>query len=626
LLLLGLPPLFVEPMAKLSFIGIVITILMSSIVVYHLVVLLIYRRQLSPEYKKMAKWIYIAFFINILLVVLRGIIYELPWGEMFTVFEYMSVVIYLLIPLAFVYTAGRYHLLDLELRLRRNIQYVIISGFWIVLNIAAFGVVIWYLASSEFAVPNIYIIGSTIEIGPPPIEHSPDSPIRNIILIAFAFLAGYFFWELGKAGLRFLDRKFYRIKFDYGRAATKITELMEKSISAQDLARSLVDKLGELISLKRVGVIIFKDERIVWAQEYYGFKSETLKEFCRMAGDRISEAIAIFKGSFRIDYLPSDLKNIFQECKFLYIIPIRSKGNLTGAIFAGEKLSEISFRNEDLEFLSSIARQASVAIENSFLYEELAQQERMRHELEIARRIQLATLPQEVPRIEGLDIAGVSIPALEVGGDFYDYLNGGSSSLTVVVGDVSGKGTSAALYMSKAQGIMRTLQEFELPPAELLRRTNKLLYKSLEKSYFITAITANIDTNSRKVSFARAGHLPMYHYRYADGSVQRHVPRGLVLGLSKGGLFSSSIQEAGFEYAAGDIFLFITDGVTESRNSAAEEFGERRLMASLKKYAGMPSGDIMNNILSEVSEFSDEEEQFDDMTIVVVKTVSESGS
>src|SRR5690606_18908610 len=116
---------------------------------------------------------------------------------------------------------------------------------------------------------------------------------------------------------------------------------------------------------------------------------------------------------------------------------------LIGIILVGEKLSETAYQNDDLLFLSAISGQASVAIENSLLYEDLANQERYKHELEIARKIQLASLPMKTPNIPGLDIVGASIPALEVGGDFYDYLNGKSDSITIVIGDVSGKGTSA---------------------------------------------------------------------------------------------------------------------------------------------------------------------------------------
>ena len=157
-----------------------------------------------------------------------------------------------------------------------------------------------------------------------------------------------------------------------------------------------------------------------------------------------------------------------------------------------------------------------MAIENAFLYEDLAMQERIKHELDLARKIQLASLPQTIPDIKGLDISGVSLPALEVGGDFYDFLNGTPDDLTVIIGDVSGKGTSAALHMSKAQGIMRTLYEFKLSPKELCIRTNQLIFNYLEKGAFISAIAAKINSRKKELVFTRAGHMPLLYYNKKD--------------------------------------------------------------------------------------------------------------
>ena len=150
---------------------------------------------------------------------------------------------------------------------------------------------------------------------------------------------------------------------------------------------------------------------------------------------------------------------------FRCVVPIRSHDRLVGALLVGEKLAETSLNEEDLSFLSGVAKQSAVSIDNAFLYEEHAEKERMRHELNIARRIQLGSLPSVTPDVPGLDIAGLSVPALEVGGDFYDYLGWNGKEVMVVVGDVSGKGTSAALYMSKVQGILRSLYGFQLAAA-----------------------------------------------------------------------------------------------------------------------------------------------------------------
>ena len=260
-----------------------------------------------------------------------------------------------------------------------------------------------------------------------------------------------------------------------------------------------------------------------------------------------------------------------------------------------------------------------MTIENFYLLESCTVQERIRHELEIARKIQLASLPQRQPDLKELDISGISIPALEVGGDFYDYYNGKFDNITVVIGDVSGKGTSAALYMSKIQGILRTLHEFDLSPRELLVKTNDLLYGNLDKKAFITAIGARINYRHKTMTISRAGHLPVYAYRHETGNTEKIIPRGLILGLANLEQFSDNLEEIIIDFDKDDVFLLVSDGVTEAKNKNSEEYGEERLISLLNKYGHLSSGQIRNILLESLKVFCGEREQHDDITIVVIK-------
>ncbi|MEX2088519.1 MAG: PP2C family protein-serine/threonine phosphatase, partial [Bacteroidota bacterium] len=249
------------------------------------------------------------------------------------------------------------------------------------------------------------------------------------------------------------------------------------------------------------------------------------------------------------------------------------------------------------------------------------QQERMKHELAIARQIQMASLPQQTPKIEGLDIAGSSVPALEVGGDYFDYLNGDPKKLTVIVGDVSGKGTSAALYMSKVQGILRSLHQFGLSPKELFVRTNKLLCQDMEKKSFVTAIGGFFTPGEKQLILARAGHLPLYYYDAEKAVVERITPKGLGLGLEAAHLFSSELEERIVPYHPNDIFLFVSDGITEAEGENGGQFGEESLMEHLRASAGRPAEEILNSLLAAVHSFANGKEQHDDQTVVVVKAL-----
>jgi sigma-B regulation protein RsbU (phosphoserine phosphatase) len=255
------------------------------------------------------------------------------------------------------------------------------------------------------------------------------------------------------------------------------------------------------------------------------------------------------------------------------------------------------------------------------LHEELSEQERLKHELAIARRIQLASLPQTTPSVNGLDIAGVSIPALEVGGDYFDYLNGVPNEITVIVGDVSGKGTSAALYMSKVQGILRSLHGFGLSPKELFVRANKLLCQDLERKSFVTSLGADFDAATRRLIFARAGHLPLFYYQAQTQRVEKITPKGLGLGLDNHGMFATELEERTIQYEAGDVFLFVTDGVTEAQSDGRGEFGEENVAKILETNFLRNAAQIRDSVINAVKQFAGDNVQHDDLTVVVVKAV-----
>jgi serine phosphatase RsbU (regulator of sigma subunit) len=426
-------------------------------------------------------------------------------------------------------------------------------------------------------------------------------------------------WCLAKRGQLLIDRLFFRAHHDYRTAANELAEVMATKLNMVELARGMVEKISSLLQLKRAGVLFFRDEQLCCCQESYGFDGKAWAEFCISSNEGLTRALHSVRDEASIESLPASIRDAFHAYGFLYLAPIRSKEKLVGALLVGEKRSEATYQEEDLEFLGVVAKQASVAIENAFLYERLAEQERMKHELAIARRIQMASLPQATPLVEGLDIAGASRPALEVGGDYFDYLNGEKGTITVVVGDVSGKGTSAALYMSKVQGIVRSLHAFRLTPKELLIRANLLLCRDMEKSSFVTTITGSFETAARRLVIARAGHLPLYRFDAEDGGVEKITPRGLGLGLEATDTFSTELEERVLSYRPSDVFVFVSDGVVEAERKGGTQFGEESLMKALRKYSANDAATILNKIMDEVKEFSGEEEQHDDQTIVVVK-------
>jgi serine phosphatase RsbU (regulator of sigma subunit)/membrane-associated protease RseP (regulator of RpoE activity) len=591
-----------------------------ALILFHIVAAVVFRKGATAEQKKM------------------GRIVNWSWGALglyaLSLLAYQSVkgansiglnsvtamgVIIFGVTLSYLYVIGRYRLLDLNLRIRRNIQYSLVSVVWGMLMATVLLNIFFSLPSIDLNLPAILIHGSTIEAVDEPALGSTREWMNRFALIGIGTAAWYLLWRIRKEGQKWIDRKYYRTRYDYRQAVSELTEVLATKLSMADLGAALTGKIAELVRVKRAGVFFFQSGEVSSCRVGHGIEQEAWDVFCTIAEKSLFQVLGDAGEHIHVDYLPPALKEAFRKYEFYLIVPVRSRRRLLGAIVLGEKLSEATYRREDYEFLAAAAVQSAMAMENAFLYEELAEKERMKHELGIARRIQLASLPQKTPVIQGLEIAGVSIPAMEVGGDFFDYLNGSTGHLTVVVGDVSGKGTSAALYMSKIQGILRSLHGFGLSPADLFIRANRLLCADMEKSSFVTAVGAAFDPADHSFVLARAGHLPLYHFLAAEGRVVAITPRGLGLGLNNAGVFSSEIEEKVVRYSPGDVLLFVTDGVTEAHNREGELFGEDRLMDLLAGRAGENAAAIRDAVIGELASFSDGAMQHDDETIVVIK-------
>ena len=183
-----------------------------------------------------------------------------------------------------------------------------------------------------------------------------------------------------------------------------------------------------------------------------------------------------------------------------------------------------------------------------FLYEELAEQERIKHELDIARRIQEGLLPKKNPSLKGLDVAGISIPAMSVGGDYFDYIQLGPKKLLVVVADVSGKGMSAALYMSKIQGMVQLAAHMYKTPKEMLIQINRRIFEGIERKSFITMILAMFDLQKNEVRICRAGHNKALIG--VNGKLEFLSAHGIGLGLERGKFLKKNFRKFGSQLRA----------------------------------------------------------------------------
>lgn len=251
--------------------------------------------------------------------------------------------------------------------------------------------------------------------------------------------------------------------------------------------------------------------------------------------------------------------------------------------------------------------------------QKISERERLKKELEIASKVQLSLLPKEQPHVAGYDIAGLSIPAVEAGGDYFDFVKLQGNKLGIAIGDVSGKGVGAAIYMTLTKGILQAHAEENVSPKTVLTKVNKLLYKTIEKNSFVSMFYAVLDISDHSMIYSRAGHNPGILCSNENGSTKLLMSRGIALGLEEGHIFTSTLIEESIILAPLDLVILYTDGFTEAMNEKEEFYGEEKLIDFIKTHRNLSSKELINAILKEVNKFTGNMPQHDDMTIVAIK-------
>lgn len=247
------------------------------------------------------------------------------------------------------------------------------------------------------------------------------------------------------------------------------------------------------------------------------------------------------------------------------------------------------------------------------------ERQRMQRQLEIARDVQMSFLPAKTPTFNNLDIAAHCLPAFEVGGDYYDFVKISDTKLGIAIGDVSGKGTQAAFYMTLTKGFLKALGKSFDSPAQVLTKMNELFYENVERGHFISMIYAIFDVELNQLQIARAGHNPIIIKAAGKDTCDIYKPAGLALGLENGVVFSRTIKDEIIPISEGDQIIFYTDGFTEAMNNKKEEFGEQSLINLIAAKKEKTASDLLMNITNEVNKFIGKEKPHDDMTMVCIR-------
>jgi sigma-B regulation protein RsbU (phosphoserine phosphatase) len=278
--------------------------------------------------------------------------------------------------------------------------------------------------------------------------------------------------------------------------------------------------------------------------------------------------------------------------------------------------------NDQLGELAQSFNEMTGSIERLLLVS--AEKKRMEEELRIARQIQMSLLPRGPLDFPGISMTALCVPAREVGGDYYDFFHVGDRQLGVLIADVSGKGTSAALYMAELKGLMLSLSQIYTSPRHLLMEVNRIISENLDTRSFITMTYGVLDLSRGIMTFARAGHTPLFYLRGDRGPAETQVltPSGIVVGLRIPGAtekFAELLEEERVELHQGDVLVFFTDGITEAMDGTNDLFGDARLGRLIGEHGHLDTADLRERILREIESFVGDADQHDDMTMILIK-------
>ena len=277
------------------------------------------------------------------------------------------------------------------------------------------------------------------------------------------------------------------------------------------------------------------------------------------------------------------------------------------------------FSQGDFVVFKSIAEQSAFALYNAIIYSMANEKKRLDHDLEIARDIQRILLPAEAPAINGFQISGLNVPARQVSGDYFDYIQVDDERLGVAIADVSGKGVPASLIMAICRSVLRAEAARNPSPADVLRKVNRQLYPDIKEDMFISMAYLILDHQRDGITLARAGHDAPLLYKRQSQTVTPIKSPGMVVGIDSGNVFDRLTADFAVPLERDDCLVLYTDGVTEALNSDGDEFGTDRMIQSVRASATDGAQTIVKRIIEDVRNFTGSFPQNDDITLIAIR-------
>ncbi len=277
------------------------------------------------------------------------------------------------------------------------------------------------------------------------------------------------------------------------------------------------------------------------------------------------------------------------------------------------------FLTSEFQIFKAIAEQSAFALSTATIFSEAAEKKRLDQDLQVAHEIQRILLPTSAPDVSGFQISGINIPARQVSGDYYDYLQVDGEHCGVAIADVSGKGIPASLIMAMCRSVLRSQAGGQHSAAAVLHRVNEQIFPDIKEDMFISMAYAILERDSSVVKLCRAGHDAPLLFRAEDRTVSRINPPGMALGIDSGGVFNRVTADFSLRLERDDCLILYTDGVTEALNSQGEEFGMEKLIQSILASASEGAAGVITRLTDDLRDFIGTYPQHDDITLIVIR-------
>ena len=502
---------------------------------------------------------------------------------------YLSAVLMLFFPLSLAYVVVVQRALDVRILVRIGTKYVLARATLNVIRLIGLVAIVWFVALPLFTHPRTF----------------NRAFLSSLFLLASALL---FFKKKSPTDLigQWIDRRFFRDAYNAENTLAKLAQTARTISDPAVLIQTVSDEIANVLHVDQITVSLCHNGVFKVA---YAIGQPFGDQALRILADSSSFAPMFTDQQISTEDLPE------------LLLPLPGRTQLVGAMALGPKRSEAPYTPSDLRLFESVSVQTGLGLELSSTAELLAhaaiERANAAREMEIAREVQERLFPQAFPVIPGVTLGGTCRTVFGIGGDYYDAFDLGNDSIALAIGDVSGKGISAALLMSSLRACLRTLSLDESGDlTTLMSNLNRLIYEASAVNRYATFFLAVYDTSSRRLRYVNAGHNPPALIRSAKADqCLRLSTGGPVVGLLPDVIY----EEDCLELRSGDALVTFTDGISEAMTSAEEEWGENSLILTAEQASNRTAEEIVQTIFQAADAYTGDASQHDDMTVLVMK-------